>query len=196
MKQIFKTCIYACFSLVLLSSCSITRTRYNRGLHIEFPWSAPDQPAAKPGTKDAAWKQKEIPGSEARPSLPTSTVPPDSLGASPATIKTTGFRKSDSQEKPDRRVVTLKHGEQTQERLSVHQPLTPGQDEESHTSVGLGIAGFVLSFFAWFWPVGIMAIVFSGIGLSGGRPYKGLALSGLIIGIVFSLIGIRYLITV
>lgn len=73
-----------------------------------------------------------------------------------------------------------------------HSPMAI-QDDPPTRSGGFGIAGFVMSFFAWIFPIGIIAIVFSAIGLGRGRPYKGLALAGLIIAIVGLLIGLAAL---
>lgn len=72
-------------------------------------------------------------------------------------------------------------------KKSVKEPVSDNQEAHNRaarSNNGFAIAGFVLSILSWFvlWPLAILGIVFSAIGLNSEK--KGLAIAGLIIGIV------------
>jgi hypothetical protein len=72
-------------------------------------------------------------------------------------------------------------------KKSVKEPVPDNlesQNRAASSNNGFAIAGFVLSILSWFvlWPLAILGIIFSAIGMKSER--RGLAIAGLIIGIV------------
>lgn len=179
--------LYLGFLLVLffLSSCSISKMRYSSGWNIEWPDRSEQVQGPRPlsvSSQHHTQKNTSIPSSSestvpAIPVVPVIQQVPEQQQVVPAPAIHNGkvMRPQPASHQPD---------------ATAYIPDSHTHDEEPTRPGGFGIAGFVLSFFSVYPPLGVLAIVFSAIGMGKGRKYRGLAIAGLIIGIIGLLIGI------
>ena len=169
---------YLILVVMIISACSAPRYSYYF-----------DQPAEPSGSATASLRlaPEELTG-DATPATPVlapekaSTIPKiqSALSSNPKTDRSA--RKAAKKEL--RAAIREFREVAKKEKSFAAGPAAVAQPKTNPKNNGFAIAGFVLSLVGWFvlWPLVILGIIFSAIGMNSER--RGLAIAGLIIGIV------------
>ncbi|MES2616791.1 MAG: DUF4190 domain-containing protein [Bacteroidota bacterium] len=174
---------------VFLSSCSVTKMRYSRGLNIQFLNGRGEKTEEKTKQANVAHKknnpaalekplQPEVEVSTAK-TIEISTVNEESIKKVAKTNKT-GFWKS-YYKKVDK--YETKYNQFKDKQLNKR--FAPTKTSGDGTSGAWGIIGFIFGVLAILvLGLSVFGIIFSCLGLGRNRSLKGLAIAGLVLSII------------